>query len=155
MSNTLRSMRSFARTIQFSSMFHANKEFPSNKNHPSKKGCNFSTLKTIALIHYRPANEVCEGYAFTGVCLSTGGSWSLSWDVSVPWCVSVQGGSLPRGVSIQGGLCHGHPPYGNERAVRILLECIIFQYRFCRNIDPYGLVALVIYSTIVIVWTIA
>ena len=122
-----------------------------------------------------PANEVCEGYVFTGVCLSTGGgsrslirevsipgwgslsrgggSWSLSRGVSIPGAsvqgdISVQGvsgGSLSRrvlsqGVSVQGrgtlsgrslsrgslsrrgGLCHGEiPPYGNERAVRILL----------------------------------
>ena len=33
--------------------------------------------------------------------------------------VSVKGGLCP------GGLCHGDPPYGNERAVRILLECIL------------------------------
>ena len=70
--------------------------------------------------------------------------------VSVPACttghmtrgVSVQGGglclggSLSRGVSVQGGwgLCQGdplprqRPPYGNERAVRILLECILVHY---------------------------
>ena len=40
------------------------------------------------------------------------------------------GGSLSRGVSVQGGLCpgdlcHGDPQYGNERAVRILLLCIL------------------------------
>ena len=42
-----------------------------------------------------PANEVCEGYVFTGVCLSTGGL-----------CPK---GSLFRGVSVQrgGGLCLG------------------------------------------------
>ena len=39
-----------------------------------------------------PANEVCEGYVFTGVCLSTWGSLSLS------------GGSLS-----QEGLCLGGP----------------------------------------------
>ena len=39
-----------------------------------------------------PTNEVCEGYVFTGVCLSTGGSLS--------------GGR----VSVQGGLCQGDPP---------------------------------------------
>ena len=60
-----------------------------------------------------PANEVCEGYVFTGVCLSTGGG-------------SPSGGSLSRG----GGLCQGDPPdrdppYSNEQAVRILLECIL------------------------------
>ena len=40
-------------------------------------------------------------------------------------------GLCPRGVHLVGGslsggcLCHGDPPYGNERAVRILLECIL------------------------------
>ena len=42
-----------------------------------------------------PANEVCEGYVFTGVCPSTGGSMSRG--------VSVQEGSLSR----RGGLCPG------------------------------------------------
>ena len=59
--------------------------------------------------YFPPANEVCEGNVFTGVFLFTGG-----------------GG----GVSVQGGLCpvgaqSGRPPYGKERAVRILLECIL------------------------------
>ena len=40
------------------------------------------------------------------------------------------GGSLSREVSVQGGLCPGgslskRTPYGNVRAVRILLECIL------------------------------
>ena len=50
--------------------------------------------------------------------------------------VSVQGESLSReglcpggglclGVSVQGGSLSGRPPYSNERAVRILLECIL------------------------------
>ena len=57
------------------------------------------------------------------VILFTGGSQSLSWGVP-------EGAPLPGGVSIQGGLCpgglcHGDPPYGNERAVRILLKCIL------------------------------
>ena len=36
------------------------------------------------------------------------------------------GGLCARGgVSVQGGLCQGDPPYGKEQAVRILLECIL------------------------------
>ena len=62
----------------------------------------------------------------------------LCWGVSVQGTVSVQGvsvhgggGSLSRGVSVWGGsLSWRHPPYGNERAVRILLECILV---FCIN----------------------
>ena len=37
---------------------------------------------------------------------------------------SLSGGSLSRG-SLSGGLCQGDPPYGNVRAVRMLLECIL------------------------------
>ena len=56
-----------------------------------------------------------------GVALSTGGSLSGEGEVSVG------GGSLSREVSVGGGLCHRDPPpmYSNERAVRILLECIL------------------------------
>ena len=49
----------------------------------------------IAVLFLPPANEVCEAYVFTGICLSTGGGrFSLQG-------VSVQGlsvwGSLSRG----------------------------------------------------------
>ena len=43
-----------------------------------------------------PVNEVCEGYIFTGVCLSTGGGF----------LVSVQGISVQAGLCL-GGLCPG------------------------------------------------
>ena len=40
--------------------------------------------------------------------------------------VSVQSGLCPERVSLKGGLCQGDLPlYGNVRAVRILLECIL------------------------------
>ena len=44
--------------------------------------------------------------------------------------VSIQGGLCPGGSLSRGGLCLGvsllgRPPYGNERAVRILQECIL------------------------------
>ena len=76
---------------------------------------------------------------FTGVVSFQGGlsvQWglcpvgSLSGGLCPGW-VSVWGslsrGSLSRGVSVQegGGLCQEDPPYGNVRAVRILLECIL------------------------------
>ena len=61
-----------------------------------------------------------------GVSLSKGGC--LSEGVSV----QARGGSLSRGsLSRQGGLCQGDPPdrgphtHGEERAVCILLECIL------------------------------
>ena len=65
-----------------------------------------------------PANEVCEGYVFTGVLsVHRGVSVSVWRRVSLQ-VVSVQGGSLSRvvsiqggvsvwGVSVQGGLCPG------------------------------------------------
>ena len=79
-----------------------------------------------------PANEVWGMVMFLHLCviLFTGG-------VSVQG-VSVQGGSVYGGfcplVSVWGSLSEGSlsgrlpgqtPPYGNERAVRILLECIL------------------------------
>ena len=71
-------------------------------------------------------------FSYVSVILFTGGSWSLSWGEG-DLC---PGGSLSGGVSVWGGLCPGRvsvwgsmswrpPPYGNERAVRILLECIL------------------------------
>ena len=63
-----------------------------------------------------PANEVCEGYVFTGVCLSTGGSaWGgVSSQADTP-------GQTP---------LRQTPPSAcwytiNKRAVRIPLECIL------------------------------
>ena len=73
-----------------------------------------------------PANEVCRGNVFTGVCLSTGGGCvsSMQWPrgVCIPACTG-QGGVCPRG-------CGRHPrrilwDTVNKRAVRILLECIL------------------------------
>ena len=59
------------------------------------------------------------------------------------------GGSLLRGggVSVQerlcpgGGLCQGDPLYGDVRAVRILLECILL----C-EVAPFWLVNLILFS---------
>ena len=63
----------------------------------------------------------------------SGGAGSLSRGVSV-WGVSVQGvpvqGGLCLGGLCPGGLCHGDSLYSNERAVRILLECILVQLLF-------------------------
>ena len=57
----------------------------------------------IGLITFLPRpNEVCEGYVFTGFCLSTGGSRSLSGGR-----VSVWGGLCLRGSLSGGGLCPG------------------------------------------------
>ena len=59
-----------------------------------------------------PANEGCEGYVFTGVCLSTrGGSWSLSRVVSIgggvlcPGVLCWAGGLCPEGSLLGAGVC--------------------------------------------------
>ena len=80
-----------------------------------------------------PANEIWGKVMFLHLCaiLFTGGGGPrfLSRGVSV----SVQGG-LSRGVFLGKG-CQGDlpwtetpPPYGNELAVRILLECILVRF---------------------------
>ena len=50
------------------------------------------------------------------------------------------GGSLSKedlsrvGKSLSGGgLCQGDPSYGNELAVRIILECILVRFMFSRS----------------------
>ena len=64
-----------------------------------------------------PANEVCEGYVFTGVCLSTGGhAWQkggLAWQgvcmaggMHGRGCAWQEGGMCGRGrVCVAGGVC--------------------------------------------------
>ena len=90
----------------------------------------------ISEVLLQPATKLGQGYVFTRVCDSVDreGSWSLSQGVSVPGGLYPRGlcpgGSLSRGVSVWGvsvwgGLCHEDPPYGNERVVCILLECIL------------------------------
>ena len=92
---------------------------------------------------------LCPGWSLSRRCLCPRGSQSRR-GVSV-WGVSVQGDLSPEGGLCLGGLCPGGsqfmregvsvwgvvsvretprtktppPPYGNERAVRILLECIL------------------------------
>ena len=83
-------------------------------------------------MHHRSHDQggsLSRGLSVCGGCLS--------------WGVCVQG-RFCLGVSVQGGLCHGgsqsrglcgeeglrqrDPPYGNEQAVCILLECILVLY---------------------------
>ena len=70
----------------------------------------------------------CEGYVFTGVCLSTGGVV-----VSQHALQQVCGGCLLlRGCLLLGGLVET-PPSGRRlllRTVRILLECILVKFIF-------------------------
>ena len=91
-----------------------------------------------------PANEVCEGYVFTCVCLSRVSVWGLCPGVVyVPGCLcpgalcpdwSLSRAGLCSGwVSVQGGLCHGDPPITIMcRAVCILLECILVYRLFSK-----------------------
>ena len=118
-----------------------------------------------------PANEVCEGYVFTGVCLSTRGGHAWFFLGGHAWffrggmrgffggCTCFFGGAwffrrghawFFRGVCVvfggcawffrgacmvfSGGACvvfRGDTV--NERAVRILLECILVDKTFARN----------------------
>ena len=94
-----------------------------------------------------PANKVCEGYVFTGVCLSTGRvSAPLHAGIHTPW-TDMPWAHTPLGTHPPGRLpwadtpqadCPGHTPPGqtpplhsacwdtvNKWAVRIPLECIL------------------------------
>ena len=104
-----------------------------------------ASWKSILVASLPPANEVCEGYDFTGVCLSTGRgrAWQGACMVGgyVAGGCAWQGGMHGRGVHVVGGhawqagghACHARPPPQilwlrhtvNERAVHILLECIL------------------------------
>ena len=115
----------------------------------------YSNLHFIYFWFLPYANEVCEGYVFTGVCLSTGGSRSLSRGGLHPVGGGESlhlGGSLSRGVCVQrgvsargGGPCPGGsqgdppnrdpPPYSNERVVHILLKYILVLLLFTRSYD--------------------
>ena len=97
-----------------------------------------------------PADKVCEGNVFTCVCLSTGAGglcprgWglclggglypggSLSRGICLGVCVQREGSLTGGRVCVQGvclgGVCQP-PPYAKERAVRILLECILLPRR--------------------------
>ena len=83
--------------------------------------------------HYRP-HRSCEGYVFTGVCLSMGGAWS--WGGSAPRGVPGPGGvSGPGGLVPRGGSQDALRQTPQERwlllrMVRILLECILVHLKF-------------------------
>ena len=105
-----------------------------------------------------PGVSLSRGVSVQGVSVQRGHQRSLSWgslsSTSLSMGVSVQGhlcpegslsrGSLSLGISrgslswgslSRGGLCQGdHPAYGKERAVRILLECILVMQETCKNL---------------------
>ena len=107
-------------------------------------------LQMVIIVAYLllPANKVCKGHVFTGVCLSTGGMHGGGMHGRRA-CMGVcmAGGMHGRGLVWQGGICDRGSLCGrgacmagvcmpctpwqilwdtvNERAVRILLECIL------------------------------
>ena len=79
-----------------------------------------------------PANEVCEGYVFTRVCLSTGGS--ASDHAGIPPRLEQNPPSEqapPRSRHPREQCMLGDTAY--KRAVRILLECILVLPIFSKN----------------------
>ena len=76
---------------------------------------------------------LCPGGVSVWGSLS-GGSLSRGVPVQGGLCL---GGLCPWGVSVQGGLCQGDPPYCKERAVRILLECIFVVYCISYCLYPF------------------
>ena len=131
--------------------------------------CDFCFLKSVAQCFWTkaqtllpPANEVYEGYVFTGVCLSTGGggacmvagghAWLLGGMCGCRGCVHgcvgvcmVKGGGMhgeggcvvkvghlwQRGACLAKGGVHGiWWDTINERAVCILLECILVNIHY-------------------------
>ena len=96
---------SFLKLISFKMIIHLN-NFPLVDVHWQTS---FSKLQELwqNFLLCKPRNGVCEGYVFTGVCLSTGGS---------PW--------------------QRPPPRtedGNKRVIHILLECILVLLFFYRR----------------------
>ena len=101
---------------------------------------NFKT--SFALLFLPAANEVCESYVFTGVCLSTGAGRVCPSGMHIPHgthnpppqaCTSPRHTQPSRHAHTPG--MHAPPGHArprqilrdalNERAVRILLECIL------------------------------
>ena len=103
-------------------------------------------ITILYLLFLPPANVVCEGYIFTGVCDSVkrGGAWLLrgggrrAWLLPggayvVAWAGGGHAWFLPGGGHAWffpgGGVRRIRRDTVNERAVRILLECILVDTR--------------------------
>ena len=86
----------------------------------------FSRPVSVITIIFTPANEVCECYVFTGVCLYTGEGGCVRGGVPGPRGVPAPGGgSGPRGSGPGWGAWWRPPGRLLLRVVRILLECIL------------------------------
>ena len=83
-------------------MFHADRD-----DHLCMKHISFLIYNYLSVL-LPPANVVCEGYVFTGVCLSTGGGGTIPACIAgcIPACLAVGGAGLGGGmVPGLGGVC--------------------------------------------------
>ena len=90
-----------------------------------RKQCNRTAVNPFL----PPATKLRQGNIFTGICQTFCSQGGVSVQEGLCPGRSLSGGSLSRG-SLSGGFLSGRPPtetplYGNERMVRILLECIL------------------------------
>ena len=76
----------------------------------------------VSRIFYRPQTKFVKVLFSTGVCLSTDGGFR----------------SLSRGVSVRETPWTEIPQYGKERAVRILLKCILVKNVYCNEYSPHS-----------------
>ena len=83
-----------------------------------------------------PGGGICLGGSFPGGSLSRGRL--CLGGVSVEGCLCPEDGWVG-GILCLGGLCQETSPYGKERAVRILLECILVRILTCYIITPVNL----------------
>ena len=106
----------------------------------NRRALDYETPTVMDPIYLPPATKLRQGNVFTPVCqlfCSPGGvlvsvqgglcTKGLCWGVCLR--VSVHGVSV-WGVSVRGDLCHRDPLYGNVRATRILMECILVAQYF-------------------------
>ena len=91
----------------------------------------FCTVKKPTTSSLPPANEVWGKVMFLhlSVILFTGGG--SRW----VYLGGGEGGLCPGGSLSGEGLCQEDPPYGKERAVRILLECILVILMFTSSFE--------------------
>ena len=64
-------------------------------------------LQMVIIVAYLllPANKVCKGHVFTGVCLSTGGMHGRGACMGVCMAGGMFGGHAWQGACVTGGVC--------------------------------------------------